>query len=235
MLAQGMHIQFAHRTFQWANDAPGRAAVHCVIVGFGVDKPKTVPLADYETVKSEPIVVDASNINPYLVDAPDVVIDKRRTPLCAVPEIVFGSMPNDGVHLLLSTQERDELLAVEPKAKQWIRRFLGADEFINNLDRWCLWLKDCPTAELKAMPEVMKRVKAVAKHRNASARPATQALADVPHLFGKIRQPMGRSSWFRVIRPNGAPLSRSGSSRQMSSWVTPICVSQTLVCTNLAC
>ena len=138
MLAQGMYIQFAHRTFQWTNDAPGRAAVHCVIVGFGVDKPKTVPLADYETVKSEPIVMDASNINPYLVDAPDLVIDKRRTPLCAVPEIVFGSMPNDGGHLLLSTQERDKLLAVEPKAKQWIRRFLGADEFINNLDRWCL-------------------------------------------------------------------------------------------------
>lgn len=189
MLAAGMHIQFAHRTFQWTNDAPGRAAVHCVIIGFGVDKPKRVPLADYETVKSVPIIADVGNINPYLVDTGDVVIDKRRAPICPVPEIVFGSMPNDGGHLLLSTKERDELLAAEPKAARWIRRFLGSAEFINNLDRWCLWLKDCPAVELKAMPEVMKRMRAVQAHRQASARPATQALANRPQLFGEIRQP----------------------------------------------
>ena len=192
MLSQGMHIQFAHRTFQWSNDAPGRAAVHCVIIGFGAEKFKKTPLADYETVKSEPTFADAANINPYLVDAPDLVIDKRRAPICRVPEIVFGSMPNDGGHLLLSSAERDELLAAEPRAEKWIRRFLGADEFINRLDRWCLWLKNCPTAELKAMPEVMKRVRAVAKHRSSSPRHATQVLAEVPHLFGEIRQPSGR-------------------------------------------
>ncbi len=192
MLHQGMHIQFAHRTFQWSNDAPGRAAVHCVIIGFGAEKFKKVPLADYETVKSEPIIADVSNINPYLVDAADLVLDKRRAPICKVPEIVFGSMPNDGGHLLLSSAERDALLAAEPKAEKWIRRFLGADEFINQLDRWCLWLKDCPAAELKAMPEVMKRVRAVEQHRKASSRAATQALAGAAHLFGEIRQPSGR-------------------------------------------
>ncbi len=192
MLSQGMHIQFAHRTFQWSNDAPGRAAVHCVIIGFGVDKPKKVPLADYETVKSEPVIADVGNINPYLVDAADLVIDKRRRPICAVPEIVFGSMPNDGGHLLLSSQEKDQLLAKEPLAEPWIRRFLGADEFINNLERWCLWLKDCPAAELKAMPEVMKRVRAVEAHRKASSRAATRALAFTPHLFGENRQPEGK-------------------------------------------
>jgi len=189
MLAQGMHIQFAHRTFQWSNDAPGRAAVHCVIIGFGVDQPKKVPLADYETVKSEPVIADVNNINPYLVEAADLVIDKRRRPICPVPEIVFGSMPNDGGHLLLSSQEKDELLAREPLAQQWIRRFLGADEFINSLDRWCLWLKDCPAAELKAMPEVMKRVGLVRAIRQVSKRAATNKLADAPHLFGEIRQP----------------------------------------------
>lgn len=210
MISQGMHIQFAHRTFQWSNDAPGRAAVHCVIIGFGVDKPKTVPLADYDTVKSDPVIADVRNINPYLVEAADLVIDKRRTPICPVPEIVFGSMPNDGGHLLLSTQERDELLAKEPKAARWVRRFLGADEFINGLARWCLWLVDCPAAELKAMPEVMKRVHAVAQHRKLSSRPATQALADRPHLFGEIRQPTGRyillpahSSERRAVIPFG--------------------------------
>lgn len=189
MLQAGMHIQFAHRTFQWTNDAPGKAAVHCVIVGFGADKPKRVPLADYETVKSEPVIADVGNINPYLVEAADVVIDKRRTPICPVPEIVFGSMPNDGGHLLLSTQERDALLAKEPKAAPWIRRFLGADEFINQLDRWCLWLPDCPAAELKAMPEVMKRIALVKANRQNSKRAATNKLADAPHLFGEIRQP----------------------------------------------
>jgi hypothetical protein len=163
-----------------------------VIIGFGVDKPKTVPLADYATVKGEPVIADVGNINPYLVEAADLVIDKRRAPICPVPEIVFGSMPNDGGHLLLSGQERDDLLAKEPQAAKWIRRFLGADEFINNLERWCLWLVDCPAAELKAMPEVMKRVRAVEAHRMASSRPATQALADRPHLFGEIRQPTGR-------------------------------------------
>jgi hypothetical protein len=189
MIQAGMHIQFAHRTFQWSNDAPGKAAVHCVIVGFGVEKPKKVPLADYETVKSEPVIADVSNINPYLVEAADLVIDKRRTPIFPVPEIVFGSMPNDGGHLLLSTQERDELLVKEPKAAPWIRRFLGADEFINQLDRWCLWLPDCPAAELKAMPEVMKRIALVKAIRQNSKRAATNKLADAPHLFGEIRQP----------------------------------------------
>jgi len=192
MLHMGMHIQFAHRTFQWSNDAPGKAAVHCVIIGFGVDKPKRAPLADYDTVQSEPVIADVSNINPYLVEAADLVMDKRRVPICQVPEIVFGSMPNDGGHLLLSSQERDELLAKEPQAAPWIRRFLGADEFINNLERWCLWLVDCPAAQLKAMPEVMKRVRRVAQHRSASTRPATRALAEQPHLFGEIRQPAGR-------------------------------------------
>jgi hypothetical protein len=191
MHSAGMHIQFAHRTFQWMNDAPGRAAVHCVIIGFGAEKPKTVPLADYETVKSEPVIADVAQINAYLVNAPYLVIDKRRAPICRVPEIVFGSMPNDGGHLLLSTAERDALIVVEPKAKKWIRRFMGADEFINNLERWCLWLVNCPNTELKAMPEVMKRVQAVERHRNASSRRATQALAESSHLFGEIRQPGG--------------------------------------------
>ncbi len=192
MRHQGMHIQFAHRTFQWTDDAPGRAAVHCVIIGFGAEKLKKVPLADYETVKSEPVIADVGNINAYLVEAADLVIDKRRSPICPVPDIVFGSMPNDGGFLLLSNAEKNELLTIEPKAAPWIRRFVGSAEFINQLDRWCLWLKDCPAAQLKAMPAVMKRVKAVEKYRKASVRPATQALADKSYLFGEIRQPVGR-------------------------------------------
>lgn len=148
MLEQGMAIEFAHRTFQWNNEASGKAAVHCVIVGFGlkarVDTVQPKRLFDYldATGESDPTGVadeiHASQINPYLVDAPQVVLPSRRQPLCQVSPIVFGSMPNDGGHLLLSEDEKTELLAREPKAAPFVRRFLGAEEFINHLPRHCL-------------------------------------------------------------------------------------------------
>ena len=97
MLREGMRIEFAHRTFRWSNDAPGQAAVHCVIIGFGlaarVDKLKTRRLFDYPEVEGAPVEGKAKNINPYLVDAPNVVLANRREPICDAPPIVFGSMP----------------------------------------------------------------------------------------------------------------------------------------------
>ena len=189
LLAQGMQISFAHRTFQWTNDAPGKAAVHCVIIGFGRETVKQKYLFEYSDIKGQPHEIVASNINPYLVDAPDVVLPARRDPLCNVPPIVFGSMPNDGGHLLLSDEEKNEFVKLEPKAKDWIKPFLGAEEFINNSKRWCLWLVDCPPSALKAMPHVLKRVEAVRNIRAESTRKTTQDLAATPTLFGEIRQP----------------------------------------------
>ena len=192
LLARGVSIRFAHRTFRWSNEASGNAAVHCVVIGFCLRPSATRTLFEYDTVDGEPHALFAANINPYLVDAPDVLLPSRRTPICAVPPIVFGSMANDGGHLLLDDDERTALLAAEPQAGPWIRRFLGADEFINGLSRWCLWLVGCPPAVLRAMPNVMVRVQAVKRHREASARTATQALAATPSLFGETRQPVGR-------------------------------------------
>ena len=188
LLARGVKIHFAHRTFQWSNDAPGEAAVHCVIVGFALHDAANKTIFDYPDIRGEPHATAAANINPYLVDAPDVLLESRRQPISQVPEIVFGSMPNDGGHLLLSDAEKGELLAREPGAAKWLRPFLGADEFLNNIPRWCLWLEGISPQELRGLPEVAKRVEAVKAHRLASAREATRKLADYPTLFGEIRQ-----------------------------------------------
>jgi hypothetical protein len=189
LLEQGAKIHFAHRTFKWNNEARGKAAVHCVIIGFGLFEVSRKHLFDYQTPVSDPHVIETKNINPYLIDVADLIIQSRRKPLSNVPEIVFGSMPNDGGHLLLSDDEKADLVSVEPEAEPFIRPFMGAHEFINNERRWCLWLKDALPNQLRAMPEVMKRVDKVREHRLESQREATQQLADYPTLFGEDRQP----------------------------------------------
>ena len=188
LLRMGLHIQFAHRTFQWTNDAPGKAAVHCIIVGFGANNTLTKEIWHYDDIKGDATSNDANNINAYLVDAPDVILPSRREPIARVPPIVFGSMPNDGGHLLMDDTEKKQLLAAEPAAAAWVKPFLGAEEFINGIPRWCLWLKDCPPATLDKLPLVKKRVQLVRAHRAASTREATQKLAKTPQLFGEIRQ-----------------------------------------------
>ncbi|MFM2274898.1 MAG: hypothetical protein RL211_770 [Pseudomonadota bacterium] len=189
LLSQGIHINFAHRTFKWSNEASGNAAVHCVIIGFGLeDRPNKV-LFEYDDNKGEPHPLAANNINPYLVDAPDVALGKRTLPICAISGLVNGSKPTDGGHLILSTEEKAELILAESAAERWIRPYLGSDEFINNVERWCLWLADCPPNVLTKMPHVLERVSAVRKTRLASAKVATQKNASFPSLFAEIRQP----------------------------------------------
>lgn len=192
MMAQGIRIRFAHRTFQWSNDAPGKAAVHCVIIGFGMEEVKAPRLFEYDDIKGAAHEVAAKNINAYLVDAPSVALPNRREPICRVSPIVFGSMPNDGGGLLLKPEEKEELLASEPNAATWIRRFMGAEEFINNGTRWCLWLKDCPPQVLSKLRGVQKRVDMVRLHRAKSTRQTTKELAATPALFGEDRQPSGQ-------------------------------------------
>jgi hypothetical protein len=183
LLAQGVHIHFAHRTFSWSNEARGKAAVHCVIVGFGLaDRPGKV-IYEYEDIRGQPHAVAASNINPYLVDAPDVVLPRRGTPICDVPEIGIGNKPIDDGNYLFTTNERDTFIALEPGSAKWFRRWLGADEFLNGYERWYLWLGDCPSGELRAMPLALKRVQAVKAARLASKSPPTQKLAATPTRF----------------------------------------------------
>ncbi|GAB3589995.1 class I SAM-dependent DNA methyltransferase [Hymenobacter daeguensis] len=184
-----IHIQFAHRTFKWSNEARGNANVFCVIVGFGLEATPTRRLFDYATPKSEAHELKVKNINPYLVDAENVVVAKRTKPLSNVPNMLFGNMPNDGGFLILSDEERAALLATEPNAAPFIRPFFGSEEFINNRSRWCLWLKDVAPSELQKMPQVRERVANVKRVREASTRDATRRLAQFPQLFGEIRQP----------------------------------------------
>ncbi len=183
LLGQGVRIHFAHRTFNWSNEAKGKAAVHCVIIGFGLNDRADKVIYEYEDIKGQPLAVPATRINPYLVDAPDVVLPRRSTPMCAVPEIGIGNKPIDGGHYLFTPEERDAFVAKEPAASKWFRRWLGAEEFLNGHERWCLWLGDCTPAELRAMPEAMKRVQAVRKVRQDSKSPPTQKLAAMPTRF----------------------------------------------------
>jgi hypothetical protein len=188
----GMHIHFAHRTFQWSNEAKGNAAVHCVIMGFSHEDQAAKTIYEYEDIKGLPHAVPAKRINAYLVDAPDVLLNKRRTPICEVPEMTNGNMPNDGGKLLLSQAEKEELIHLQPNAKEWIKPFSMGEEFINNTPRWCLWLVNCSPALLRAMPHVMKCVEMVRETRLASSRSTTKELASTPTLFGEIRQPQSK-------------------------------------------
>ncbi len=183
LLAQGMHIHFAHRTFQWSNEARGMAAVHCVIIGFGAFQISDKTIYEYDDIRGDPHALKASNINPYLVDAPDVVLPRRSHPICDVPEIGIGNKPIDGGYYLFTPEEKMDFLKREPGAGKYFRRWLGADEFINNYERWCLWLGDCPPDELRKMPEAMKRVEAVKAFRLASKSAPTRKLAEIPTRF----------------------------------------------------
>ncbi|MBU1237062.1 MAG: class I SAM-dependent DNA methyltransferase [Gammaproteobacteria bacterium] len=190
LLAQGIHIHFAHRTFQWSNEARGMAAVHCVIVGFGHQDVERKVIFEYEDIRGEPHAVVVKNINPYLVDGPDVLAMGRMTPLCNVPSIANGSIPADGGNLILEPEERSSLLASEPQAAPWIRPYVGAEGFINSHVRYCLWLVDCPPQALRDMPQVMGRVREVQRMREASAKAATREKAKTPTLFTENRQPL---------------------------------------------
>jgi hypothetical protein len=191
LLSKGVRIHFAHRTFQWSNEARGQAAVHCIIVGFGLADAAEKTIFDYAAPRGEPLVLAARNINPYLVDAPDVVLSNRNTPLCDVPKMSWGNKPTDGGHLILSPEERDAMLATEPEAAPFVRRYMSGGDFINGDERYCLWLVDASPAQLKAMPKVMVRVEAVRAFRLESKAASTREFSAYPTRFRQIAQPMG--------------------------------------------
>jgi hypothetical protein len=183
-------IHFAHQTFSWSNEAKGNAAVYCVIIGFAnIDSTKKI-IYEYPDIKGEPIELKVKNINPYLVDAKDIFVEKRRKPICLVPEISFGSMPNDGGNFLFTDEEKNLFLSEEPEAEKCFRPLISAFEFLNGHKRWCLWLKDAEPSELKKLILVSDRIEKVKTLRFESTRQATKKLADFPTLFGEDRQPI---------------------------------------------
>ncbi|MDB9488115.1 class I SAM-dependent DNA methyltransferase [Dolichospermum circinale CS-537/01] len=182
-------IHFAHRTFKWSNEAKGNAAVHCVIIGFANFDITEKYISDYEDIQSEPLTIKAKNINPYLVDGSDTIITNKSFPISNIPLMRFGSMPRDGGNLIFTETEKEEFIKIEPQAEKWIRPYTGAQEFINGYSRYCLWLVDISPKELKALPEVLKRVNKVKQFRLESKAVSTQKFATTPTLFCQIAQP----------------------------------------------
>ncbi|MCL2021816.1 MAG: class I SAM-dependent DNA methyltransferase [Betaproteobacteria bacterium] len=170
LMERGIFINFGVPTFKWSNEAKGKAAVHCVIVGFGF-------------LKTEP------NINPYLTEAPTVFVESRAMPICAVPEIVTGNQATDGGYFYFDQTEYDDFLSREHLAGRYIRRAYGGEDFIKNKPRYCLWLIDIDPKTLKQMPLVLERIAKVRKFRLASAKKATRQWADMPAIFTENRQP----------------------------------------------
>ncbi len=184
-LSNQISVFFAYRTFKWDSEALQKAHVHCVIIGFSdlghpIKRKRIFTENEYEEV---------SNINPYLVDAPTILIENRGKPLCDVSEIAYGSMPIDDGHLILEKDDKDAILAENPNNSKMIRKYVGGMELIRNTERWCLWLKGISPSEIKQSKIITQRIKETADFRNRSNRPQTIALADTPSLFGEIRQP----------------------------------------------
>jgi hypothetical protein len=202
-------IHFAHRTFAWQSEARGKAHVHVVIIGFAAFDTQNKRIFDYEAgssgvdwpdegcIREEPApekketvaVSTVSNISPYLTPGSDVFITKRQKPLSSVPETRCGNKPSDGGNLILTDEEKKQLLKLEPCAKKFLRRFTGSEEFINGNMRWCLWLVDANPAELREMPLVMERVRLVKEFRERSSAEPTRKAARTPTLFFYISQP----------------------------------------------
>jgi len=187
-------INFAHRTFKWTIDeerAQGMhiAAVFVVIIGFAAHDTGKKYIYEYETLTSNPHKLKAKNINPYLIEGDDIVVKKRSTPICETPEIKYGSKPVDDGNYFFTDEERKEFLKIEPNAKKYIRSVVSAREYMNNVPRWCLWLKDANPADLRSMPPVLERIRSVKKFRLASKKEQTRAAAQRAQEFAEIRQP----------------------------------------------
>lgn len=159
LFEDGIRINFAHRSFVWGNEAENQAHVHVVIIGFSYQDEHPKYLFEHPK-EGESRRQQVEHINGYLTAAPDVFVDKQMKPLSDVPYMAKGFQPTDGQNLLLSAQQRDELLAKEPAAEKWIRPFSMGAEFIKGIDRYCLWLPQITGAELKKVPEVRKRIEA---------------------------------------------------------------------------
>ena len=182
----GIHINFAWQTFRWTSEASEKAAVHCVIVGFAAfDRPQKC----IYKVGDEAQV--AESISPYLVPGTSVLVAARSRPLCDVPKMNFGNQPRDGGNFVISPEERADILSKSPETARWLRPYIGAEEFINGKERWCLWLKEATPDVIRRDKILYKKVNAVREFRLASTAKTTNGYARVPHLFAQITQPDG--------------------------------------------
>ncbi|HFU4059902.1 TPA: type IIL restriction-modification enzyme MmeI [Streptococcus suis] len=170
-------INFAYKTFKWNSEAKDKAAVHCVIIGFGKEKAEKVL---FETLEQ---VVKVEHINGYLIEASDIFIENRTKSLSDVPDMGIGNKPIDGGFYLFEKSEMEDFIKNEPKSANYFRKWYGAKEFINQEPRYCLWLGDASPAELRSMPQVMKRIEAVRNYRLESPSAGTRKIAEKPTRF----------------------------------------------------
>ena len=187
LFADGVHIDFAYRTFKWASESLDMAHVHCVIVGFSVSENNKPKIIFDENGNRKP----AENINGYLLDMPNVFIESRGEPICDVPGIGIGNKPIDGGFYLFAEPEMKAFIKKEPASAKYFHPWIGSEEFIKGNKRWCLWLGDVPPAELFKMPECLKRVQAVREYRLRSTSAPTRKLADKPTRFHVENFPKG--------------------------------------------
>lgn len=192
LLGRGLRIRFAHRSFQWSSEAPGRAAVHCVIIGFELREPERRLLFDYANPRALPQRMEVKNINPYLVDAVNVLLPSRSRTPAGLPKPLQGSKPVDGGHLIFDDEARQAFLASEPAAEAWFRRYGGGEELIKGNWRWCLWLKDIKPEELRNLPMTRQRLAFVQRRRLASRTLEFRLAAETPTIFSQDRQPASR-------------------------------------------
>ena len=188
LFEEGVHIDFAHRTFRWDSEASIKAHVHCVIIGFSLNNNSKNKLI-YDGEKYQIV----ERINGYLINAENIFIESRTTPICNVPQMGIGNKPIDGGFYLFKESEKDEFIKKEPQSERWFRPWMGSDEFINRYFRYCLWLGDCPPNELRKMPECFKRVQAVKDYRLASTSAGTVKLAEKPTRFHVENMPKNTS------------------------------------------
>ena len=185
----GIHIHFAHQTFKWDNQASGKAQVFVVIIGFSTKKGKKALLYEYDDIKSEPHLKVVKNISPYLIQGNSIIVRNRTNPLCDVPAMIYGNKPTDGGNFIFTDEEKKQFLTEEPQAKIFIKRFIGARDFLHSEKRWCLWLMGVNPADLRKCPKVLARVEEVRQMRLESKAKSTQDYANFPTLFRQITQP----------------------------------------------
>jgi hypothetical protein len=183
MLSVGIVINFAYRSFVWSNEAKGKDAVHCVIIGFAV-------LGRTEKwIYNEGQRQSALNISPYLTDSKNVIVESRSNAICDVPAMVYGNKPADGGNLIIEAEDYEDFITREPLAAKYVRRLIGAAEYINNRKRYCLWLVGANPIELRNMPLVMERVERCRQMRANSVAAGIRKFADTPTLFAQVTQP----------------------------------------------